>query len=219
MELRNQVRQVESKCDKILSILETKLGPYVPPVSNEETTEVNEIIPDFIELKTRIDVKDVEKFAIEFLTSECDKSYEIFRLNPTIDSKMKSNCKSKFNKQKKAISIFMLFMRDIPEKPKKLYELGTWKGQMIICVKNAMKRLKDFISKHKMKKVTKLNKIPFSFLIDVENVKFINSKVDEINTDEGIDTSSPIDDNNNVLNPEEAFERAFQNQNFESQEV
>ena len=82
MELRNQVRQVESKCDKILSILETKLGPYVPPVSNEETTEVNEIIPDFIELKTRIDVKDVEKFAIEFLTSECDKSYEIFRLNP-----------------------------------------------------------------------------------------------------------------------------------------
>ena len=82
-----------------------------------------------------------------------------------------------------------------------------------------MKRLKDFISKHKMKKVTKLNKIPFSFLIDVEYVKFINSKVDEINTDEGIDTSSPIDDNNNVLNPEEAFERAFQNQNFESEEV
>ena len=137
-------------------MLESKLGNYKPPVlENENVPE--EIIPNFEELKVRLDVKSFEIFAIEWMTNQTEKSYELFKNNKNIDSKIRKSCKSKYNKQKMAISTFKLFMDDIPEKPSVPHELGQWKGLMTISIKKGIEKCKKFVKVHKLRKDTKRN--------------------------------------------------------------
>ena len=206
--LRNEISNIANKIDKILSIVEDKLGAYVPTENPEEDEPREEIIDDFITLKERLDCKSFVDFAIEFISSNAEKSYEIFRNNPTIDDKTKKAYKSKFNKQKKAISTLQIFMNDIPIKPDNLYELGIWKGNITVCVNDAVKKLKCFVTKHDMKRKTKRNEISITFMCDKDNIDFFKNHLEEINKDEGVDVCEGVSNAN--LTVEEQFENAFQ---------
>ena len=213
MQLRDQVTRMEGKIDKILAVVEEKLGKHVPPENPEQNVSKKEIIDDFETLRDRLDTKSFVDFAIEFLTSNAEESYQIFRNNSNVDNKIKGTYKSKFNKQRKAISSLQIFMKDTPSKPDNLYELGIWKGNITVCVNDAVKKLKRFVAKYDMKKKTKRNNISISFMCDKENVEFFKEKLDEIQNDnEGVELNPNNDETNaNSVNltVEEQFENAF----------
>ena len=76
--LRIAVKRSEHKLDKILSILENKLGPH-DFNNNTEEMNIQEFIPDFKTLKTRLDVKCFFNFAHTYLTNECQRSYNDYK--------------------------------------------------------------------------------------------------------------------------------------------
>ena len=149
---------------------------------NETDNVPEEIIPNFQELKVRLDVKCFEIFTIEWMTNQTEESYELFKNNKEIDSKIRKTCKGKYNKQKMAISTLMLFMKDIPAKPSVVYELGQWKGQITLCIKKGIEKCKKFIKAHKLRKETKRNELTVTLLNDPKVVEIFNANIVEITT-------------------------------------
>ena len=139
-----------------------------------------EIIPNFQELKVRLDVKSFEMFAIEWMTNQTEESYELFKDNKEIDRKFRKTYKGKYNKQKMAISTLMLFMEDIPPKPSVAHELGQWKGQITISIKKGIGKCKKFIKAHKLRKETKRNDLTVTLINDPKVVEVFNANIDEI---------------------------------------
>ena len=65
--------------------------------------------PDFLLLKVSLDTNDLQAFVYDFLTNQKETTFEALT---------KANQKlyrSRYNKQKKSIATFILFVEDIPE--------------------------------------------------------------------------------------------------------
>ena len=163
----------------------------------EEEENIEEIIPDFETLKKSFETKSFHAFSLEWLTNKTQESYDIYKKNSNVQNKTKSNEKSKFNKQKMAISVLKLFMKDIPEKPKRLYELGEWKGQMSVAIDDAVKKLVIFVLRHKLKKEAKNVTITKRLLTD--NNDFFKERIEEIEQLVNNTVECEIENDQNVL--------------------
>ena len=117
----------------------------------EETDIVDEFVPDFVLLNTKLTTKEYKQFAFHYLTNNTLQSYE----NQSAAEKKKS--KSMFNKQRRSIQVLSVFFKDVPKKPRLLKHLREWEALMDKCISVAITGLTDFLYSKGFKSKTKKN--------------------------------------------------------------
>ena len=193
--LTEQLLRVERKLDYVVGILTEKFGNYIPVTENEYKFR----IPDFEELKLKLDVKLFLNFALEFLLNDAEKSYENFQMNSEIDKEIKCRYGKKFNKQKRAMKTFLLFVDQVPSRPTDVSLMTKWRGDITKLIKDGMKNLKTFINEHNMKKTNKNMQISIDFLSKKENVEFINDNVSSFTVNNDVVTEELVHGNDPLM--------------------
>ena len=168
------MQRSEKKLDKVISILENRFGPHELNDNNEST--IDELIPDFLTLRSRMHNTSFFNFAHTFLTTECQLSYDSFRNDKTItDMTFREAVRTQFVKQKRAMKLFEQFLTDVPTKPNNAQHLYQWKNEMSVCINNGIKRFQKFTEDHKLKKGTRKTEITVHLLTETKTVELVKS--------------------------------------------
>lgn len=165
--LEGKLSHITSVVDKILNLVENRLGQWSPPTETPPTFV--DIIPDFKTLKTAFDGTDFRHFIYEFLTNRTEESWK------SLSGSDRFELRSKYNKQVIAVNTFRLFMDTISPRPTNPMLIQPWKGVVSQKVNEGIKKLRIFIESHPEIKASKYDStITQSLMSKKKNVMLIN---------------------------------------------
>ena len=145
--LEGKLSHITSVVDKILNLVENRLGQCSPP--SETAPTFVDIVPEFKTLKTAFDGTDFRHFIYEFLTNRTEESWK------SLSGSDRFELRSKYNKQVIAVKTFSLFMDTISPRPTNPMLIQPWKGVVSQKVNEGMKELCIFIESHPEIKASK----------------------------------------------------------------
>ena len=185
-----QHKQTHEQNCLILKYMRKEFGPLPQdiPLNNGQYIEP---VPSFKKLNEKLATKIFRDFVYEYTTNPVVASYN------NLLSVEKKTYKSRFNRGRRAMKSFDLFMTKLPHKPTDVMELETWKSQVSKLIDEGIERAQTFISDNtELKSKTKANKISISLMGTEKTYKFIS---DRWNTDDmssnGITSSNNADMN------------------------
>ena len=146
--LKNQVLELQNKCDEIKSMLEVLMGIKTnvndKSPSPEDTPIVCEQVPDFKTLKVTLETKKLTTLVYEMLTNKSQESFE----NQSPEDKLTT--RRPFNEQRNVVKIFVKFMGNIPRKPFNMAHMFEWKDTMRILIDHSYEKLKNYMDTHNL---------------------------------------------------------------------